>query len=304
MSRIGSVVLVSVLLTSGVACSQGDVTAPVLLNFTISPVAFDPEPGPVDVTVCATSQDDLSGFGSIAVEINGPDPFSFLPIGGSPSELLRSGCRTSTFPQFFPNGTYGVDVTLSDIAGNSTTYTADGSHDLCAIGPCEIIIRPDEEPPDSDGDGTPDDSDNCPDGPNADQADTDLDLIGNVCDPFPEDRDNEQAQCEVDLDQALADLDKRLAIPSFRDTDRDGEEDSTDACPSTPVGVVVDGNGCSQLQFCTSIPTPTKADERVCVRSDWQNNEPLRLNGRDCRVDGPSGLCVPRSNRRPLPSGR
>ncbi|MHC4615996.1 MAG: thrombospondin type 3 repeat-containing protein [Planctomycetota bacterium] len=281
--------------------AQEDTTPPVLLNFTISPGVFDTGSGPVDVTVCATSQDDLSGFGSIAVEINGPNPFKFLRIGGSPGELLRSGCRISTFPQLFPSGTYKVDVTLRDIGGNSTTYTAAGSHDLCPIGPCEIIIRPDEELPDSDGDGAPDDSDNCPDDPNADQADTDLDLIGDVCDPFPEDPDNEQAQCEVDLHQALADLKQCRATPPFVDADRDGEHDATDACPSTPVGVVVDGNGCSLLQFCTSIRIPTNTDARACVRSDWRNDEPLRLNGRDCRVDRQSGLCVPRprATRRP-----
>jgi hypothetical protein len=48
--------------------------------------------------------------------------------------------------------------------------------------------------------------DNCPDTANADQSDTDLELIGNVCDPFPENRDNEQVQCDQDLAQALGDV--------------------------------------------------------------------------------------------------
>ena len=43
---------------------------------------------------------------------------------------------------------------------------------------------------------------------NPDQADRDLDLIGDVCDPFPDDRDNEKAQCAADLAQALADLEE------------------------------------------------------------------------------------------------
>jgi probable HAF family extracellular repeat protein len=37
--------------------------------------------------------------------------------------------------------------------------------------------------PDSDNDGVPDDADNCPNTPNPDQADADLDLIGDVCEP-------------------------------------------------------------------------------------------------------------------------
>ena len=283
------------------ASAQEDTAPPVLLSFAISPEAFDTDPGPVDVTVCTTSRDDLSGFGSIAVEIKGLNPFNFLRIGGSLGERLRSGCQTSTFPQFFPSGLYHIDITLRDMAGNSTTYTANGSPDLCPIGPCEIIIRPDEEPLDADEDGAPDDFDNCPDDPNTDQEDTDLDLIGDACDPFPEERDNERAQCEADRDQALADLGKCRAPPPFTDTDRDGEHDSTDACPGTRAGVAVDGNGCSRLQFCTSIPTPTKSDERVCVRSDWKNDEPLRLNGKDCRVDMQSGFCVPRKSGRSRP---
>jgi hypothetical protein len=36
---------------------------------------------------------------------------------------------------------------------------------------------------DADGDGVPDDSDNCTLAPNADQRDTDGDQYGNICDP-------------------------------------------------------------------------------------------------------------------------
>jgi hypothetical protein len=39
---------------------------------------------------------------------------------------------------------------------------------------------------DSDGDGVRDDTDNCPDTPNADQADSDGDGIGDACDAFPD----------------------------------------------------------------------------------------------------------------------
>jgi len=72
----------------------------------------------------------------------------------------------------------------------------------------------------------------------------------------------------------------------------DGEENSTDACPGTPLFEPVDGNGCSLFQYCTSIPTPTKTDERACKGSDWRNDEPLGRAG-DCQVDKATSLCVP-----------
>jgi large repetitive protein len=40
-------------------------------------------------------------------------------------------------------------------------------------------------PGDRDGDGVPNERDNCPDRPNMDQADMDMDMVGDVCDPCP-----------------------------------------------------------------------------------------------------------------------
>ena len=189
-----------------------------------------------------------------------------------------------------------MQVTIRDRFGTAATYSHPELNqvlDLCEFGPCEIVNRLEGDLPDTDGDGTPDDADNCPDDPNPGQEDMDLDLIGDVCDPFPDDRDNEKAQCFADLTQVEADLTACEAQPVFVDTDGDGdgdgEEDSTDACPGTPLGEPVDQGGCSLLQFCTSIPTPTKTDERACKGSDWRNDEPLGRAG-DCQA---TSLCVP-----------
>lgn len=44
---------------------------------------------------------------------------------------------------------------------------------------------------DSDGDGLPDDSDNCPDVSNEGQEDRDRDGVGNICDPCPDNPTND-----------------------------------------------------------------------------------------------------------------
>ena len=72
-----------------------------------------------------------------------------------------------------------------------------------------------QPPIDSDGDGVPDESDNCPDDANADQANNDSDSLGDVCDP---DDDND----------GLSDLEE-IGIygtdPFLADTDGDGASD-------------------------------------------------------------------------------
>ncbi|RME52827.1 MAG: hypothetical protein D6795_06215, partial [Deltaproteobacteria bacterium] len=49
--------------------------------------------------------------------------------------------------------------------------------------------------PDTDGDGIPDDRDNCPETENEDQSDRDLDGIGDVCDNCPDDTNPDQDEC-------------------------------------------------------------------------------------------------------------
>lgn len=87
-------------------------------------------------------------------------------------------------------------------------------------------------------------------------------------------------------------------ISPFPDEDEDGEPDLSDLCPDTPRNTDVDSDGCSLLQFCTSIDTSMDHGRKICDRSDWKNDEPL-VNKGDCQAikegQGHSNYrCVPR----------
>jgi hypothetical protein len=75
---------------------------------------------------------------------------------------------------------------------------------------------------DSDNDGTIDGADNCPDVPNADQADADNDGLGDACDGCPNDRDNDE-----DGDGVCGDVDNcHFPNPDQADADGDGLGDA------------------------------------------------------------------------------
>ena len=120
---------------------------------------------------------------------------------------------------------------------------------------------------DADNDGIINIADNCPQDPNPGQENADGDTFGDVCDPFPADKDN--------LGACLGGLDDLQAL--LRDSDGDGIIDTYDKCPNTLSGLVVDYSGCSQAQFCNNV-----TDAEICDKVDWNNDEPEKA--RDCRM--------------------
>jgi subtilisin family serine protease len=78
---------------------------------------------------------------------------------------------------------------------------------------------------DTDGDTIPDDADNCPDIPNQEQGDDDVDGIGNVCDDCQNDPDN-----DIDVDGTCGDIDNCPYIfnPAQTDWNNDGLGDACD----------------------------------------------------------------------------
>jgi hypothetical protein len=92
---------------------------------------------------------------------------------------------------------------------------------------------------DSDGDLVPDVCDNCPNDLNPGQEDDDLDGLGNVCDACPMDQENDS-----DGDTLCGDGDVCPFDPN-NDTDGDGVCGNVDNCPNNanPTQLDVDANG-------------------------------------------------------------
>ena len=116
-------------------------------------------------------------------------------------------------------------------------------YDPCAVIPKRVVFEDgatfelvcNVAPPDSDGDGVPNDADNCPTVANADQIDLDQDGAGDLCDNDVDGDgvDNGFDNCPelVNADQADADGD---GFGDVCDADADGDDvaDETDNCPT------------------------------------------------------------------------
>jgi hypothetical protein len=160
---------------------------------------------------------------------------------------------------------------------------------------------------DTDGDGVPDDEDNCPTIPNASQVDTDADGSGNACDACPADPFN-----DGDGDGICGNVDicPNVVNPGQEDSDGDGvgnacnEADDPDGddfataqdnCPSVFNPNQADGDGDSFGDVCDVCPLNVENDadgDGICESDD---NCPLTANANqlDSDQDGAGDACDP-----------
>jgi hypothetical protein len=141
----------------------------------------------------------------------------------------------------------GVDLSCSP---STADLNGDGKKELhvaCLLGQYTIEFEPLVK--DTDGDGVVDDDDNCTDISNAEQTDTDLDGVGDVCDP-DDDNDllldvNDNCPLNQNPDQTDFDADG-LGNACDADPDGDGiidDEFGFDNCPMTPNPYQDDSDG-------------------------------------------------------------
>lgn len=120
-------------------------------------------------------------------------------------------------------------IYLADGSGKCKAVDTDGDGVPDATDNCPSTANPNQE--DADGDGVGDACDNCVQTSNADQADSDSDGVGDACDLCPSDPTKVYpGECGC----AVAET----------DTDADGTPDCNDSCPSDPNKIATGACGC------------------------------------------------------------
>ena len=215
----------------------------------------------------------LDGSASPLVRPAGPMSFS----GGATTSLLLG---TNVDEAYQPPRT--LDGRIFEAAIFNGTLSSDQIDAVVAGGVSALL-----GPGDTDGDGVDDDVDNCPTVPNPDQTDTDLDGLGNACDPDDDDDGvndaSDNCPFTANPSQADGDLD---GLGDACDSDADGDAVCTgsvlepgctatnDNCPLDPNPFQTD----SDLDGLGDVCDPDDDNDGIC---DIGSADPSCLAGPD-----------------------
>ena len=211
------------------------VSPPVLEYFSSrggTPILFDTSGNPVDIVrqkpdIVAPDGGDNTFFGS-DYEPNG-NPNFFGTSAAAPHAAGVAALLLDHDPTLSPDDLY-LSLQSTAIDMGAADFDFDSGYGLIQADLALASLSPD-----TDGDGVPDNDDNCPNDINTSQVNTDGDTQGDVCDP---DDDND----------GLSDVDEgnNGTNPLLADSDGDGLVDGESGIVSLtdlPGGIDADGDG-------------------------------------------------------------
>ena len=241
-------------------------------------IAVMPPPPPTDVALTKTdglttlTAGDTTTYTLVASN-NGPAPATSvsirdpLPDGTSlvsaPGCTLAAGVVTCDIGTLAAGASAVRSITVMVNADRTTPITNTATISLSErdTAPANNTASDTDliTPPDKDGDGIPDASDNCPLVSNATQTDSDHDGLGDPCDP---DDDNDGIADTTDNCPLLANADQlntdgdALGNACDPDDDNDGVEDTVDNCPFVRNADQTDSDSDSLGDVCDTTPVP------------------------------------------------
>ena len=223
------------------------------------------------------------------------NPYPYLPFNNNRDVFIGRAFGGGTPQRHFRGLVDEVEVHNRALSASEilTIFNA-GSAGKCKVS-------------DTDGDGVPDDEDNCPTIPNAPQVDTDADGSGDACDACPADPFNDGDgdgicgnvdNCPNVVNPGQEDSDGDgvgNACNEADDPDRDGFATAHDNCPAVFNPNQTDGDGDDFGDVCDVCPMDVENDadgDGICESDD---NCPLTANANqfDFDQDGEGDECDP-----------
>jgi predicted outer membrane repeat protein len=169
-------------------------------------------------------------------------------------------------PSQFGEGVFSISAP-SDSDGDGVPNSSDN---------CPTIANPDQA--DSDGDGDGNACDNCVSVANPDQADADSDGLGNLCDNCPSAANADQADGDSDGRGNACDNCPSIANADQADGDADGVGTACDNCPGAANAGQANGDADTFGDACDNCPTVTNQNQadidsdgigNVCENADF-----------------------------------
>ena len=243
-------------------------------------------------TLSSTTGDSVEG---LAVQLSNCDDTArcevamdgrFTMNAYGPDVVLRVGYDDDGNGEFDPEQQpdYPQEFHVNCQSGAVTTGASDIAIQVAIGDDCAFVVS------DSDGDGIPDNEDNCPDDANADQINGDQDTLGDACDTCPDFSNEEQADgdgdgvgdicdnCRESANPGQLDSNENCNVPPYEFNPACGDACEVLSDDSDSDGIVDEDDNCSH------IPNPDQTNSDQDILGDACDNCPQFSN--EGQVDG------------------